>query len=102
MTTTITLPTLPSTFTPGSIITYATALAAAIIGGLVTTGVTVPSGLAVDVQVIGGLASIILGGVLALGHHAVHQSTVKAALAARPDLVTAITAAGNVIASPVA
>lgn len=88
MAVTVTLPTVPTAWTPASVITYLTSLALAVVGVLATFGIVLPSGVPTDIGLISGIASFAVGGVLALGHHAAHQSTVKAAIAARPESVT--------------
>lgn len=88
--TTITLPTVPSTWTPGSAITYLGAVALLIMGLLASTGYVVPSGVPTDIQVGTGLLSVLASALVGLGHHAVHQSTVKAAIAAQPSLVAPV------------
>jgi hypothetical protein len=97
--TTITLPTIPTYWTPGTIITYLASLTLLALGALASFGVAIPKGIAPDVALIAGFATAASGGLLALIHHGIHQSTIKAIVAAKPELLTTVTAVRTVPAS---
>ncbi len=82
MTTVSPVPVLPSKLTPATVVAYVASLATFILGVLTSAGVTLPSGVAVDVQAVAGATVTLVGVVTALVATLSHNSVVKAQLRA--------------------
>jgi hypothetical protein len=74
------VPTPPATLTPQATIAYVGALALFVLGTLTAAGVTVPSGIATDVNLIVGAAVSMVGALVPLVAHLFHMKAKTAAV----------------------
>jgi hypothetical protein len=82
MTTVTPVPVLPSKLTPATVVAYVASLATFVLGVLTSAGVTVPSGVATDVQAVAGAVVTVVGVVTALVATLSQHSVEKAQIAA--------------------